>query len=173
MTGDIVVIQDADLEYDPSDYMPLLAALKTGSDAVYGSRVLGQIRATGWSLTPGKTETWRFTGSSLELVRPIVFQGTLIGTVDIRSDLKEIYDRLLRYAGIVALVLLIAYPAELHYAREFFIREPETLDWIDGFQIISYIVSASVVIWVMAQLKRPAAIRRSPEAGEEVSSSLR
>ena len=47
------------------------------------------------------------------------------------------------------------------------------LDWIDGFQIISYIVSASVVIWVMAQLKRPAAIRRSPEAGEEVSSSLR
>jgi dolichol-phosphate mannosyltransferase len=52
--GDYIWIQDADLEYDPSDYMPLLAALKTGSDAVYGSRVLGQIRASGWSLTPGK-----------------------------------------------------------------------------------------------------------------------
>ena len=48
-----------------------------------------------------------------------MFQGTLIGTVDIRSDLKEIYDRLLRYAGIVAIVLLISLPAALLFSAIF------------------------------------------------------
>jgi len=41
-TGDIVIIQDADLEYDPADYPGLLAPLLDGrADAVYGSRFLG------------------------------------------------------------------------------------------------------------------------------------
>lgn len=39
--GDAVIIQDADLEYDPADIPRLLAALsETGADAVYGSRNL-------------------------------------------------------------------------------------------------------------------------------------
>ncbi len=47
--GDYILVQDADLEYDPRDYLPILAALQTGADAIYGSRVLGQIRVSGWS----------------------------------------------------------------------------------------------------------------------------
>lgn len=41
-TGDFVVIQDADLEYDPEEYRYLLEPLLQGkADAVYGSRFMG------------------------------------------------------------------------------------------------------------------------------------
>ena len=40
-TGEFVIIQDADLEYDPDDYVPMLSALIGGKgDVVYGSRYL-------------------------------------------------------------------------------------------------------------------------------------
>ena len=45
-TGDIVIVQDGDLEYDPSDYQRILAPIVDGSaDVVYGSRFMSSVRA--------------------------------------------------------------------------------------------------------------------------------
>jgi len=70
-------------------------------------------------IAPGQTEAHRFSDNSLALTRSILFQGQFLGTVYIRSDLAGIYDRLLRYGGIVMIVLLISLPAALLFSTIF------------------------------------------------------
>ncbi len=73
-TGDLLIIQDADLEYDPQDYIPMMRALLdggAGADIVYGSRYLRRGRHENQSLAAylgGRSLSvvgWLFTGTFL------------------------------------------------------------------------------------------------------------
>lgn len=72
VTGDLVIIQDADLEYDPDDYPDLLAPFDKGRcDVVYGTR-----------LVRGKAQRvhlfWHYVGNKfLTTVTNILFNATL------------------------------------------------------------------------------------------------
>lgn len=69
-TGDLLIIQDADLEYDPQDYVPMVTALLDGrADIVYGSRYMRGGRH------PNQTWAAYLGGRSLSVVARI-FTGT-------------------------------------------------------------------------------------------------
>ena len=79
-TGDFLIIQDADLEYDPEDYLPMLEALLAGRGVVvYGSRYLKHPeRGRCYNLLTGRTigQSWPayLGGQSLSFVA-LVFTG--------------------------------------------------------------------------------------------------
>lgn len=70
-------------------------------------------------IPPTQPGSYRFTESELILIRVIEFQGKRIGTVEIHSDLGEIRAGLLRYAGIVAVVLVMSLMAALLFSSFF------------------------------------------------------
>jgi dolichol-phosphate mannosyltransferase len=73
-SGNYIMIQDADLEYDPEDYIPMLRALIEGKlDAVYGSRYMkypdrGRLVNFVSSKHPGQSLTAYAGGQSLSLI---------------------------------------------------------------------------------------------------------
>ena len=75
-TGDYLIIQDADLEYDPQDYRPMMQALLSGeADVVYGSRYMGRGMHQGQSLAA------YLGGRSLSLVGYLATRRWLTDTV--------------------------------------------------------------------------------------------
>jgi glycosyltransferase involved in cell wall biosynthesis len=147
VTGDLVLIQEADLEYDPEDWPRLLAPVLRGkARVVYGSRFTGERR---------NMLFWHWVGNRfLSLVTNVLYNTTLsdmetcyklfdrrlLGNIRLRSDRfgfePEVTAKVLRSGERI-------YEVPISYAG----REPEEgkkITWRDGIEALWILVRCRV-----------------------------
>jgi glycosyltransferase involved in cell wall biosynthesis len=94
-TGELLIIQDADLEYAPADYVPMLQAMLDGrGDVVYGSRYFGRGRHPNQSMAAylggrslslaGWLATGRFLTDTVTAYK--LFRRTDLASLDLRTS---------------------------------------------------------------------------------------
>jgi glycosyltransferase involved in cell wall biosynthesis len=149
--GDIVVIQDADLEYDPKDLPRLLGPLLDDvADAVYGTRLRGG--------EPQRAHLfWHYAGNRfLSLMTNVLFNTTIsdmeVGYKAFRGDLirsirlvsddfrfePEVTAKVLRVPGARLYEVPISY-----YGRTF--AEGKKITWRDGIKAVGALIRFRIV----------------------------
>lgn len=141
ITGDIMVIQDADLEYDPVDYHELIQLIIDGrADVVYGSRLTGakpsrSFMFTHWLGNKVLTLTTNILyGATLTDMETCykAFNTSFLQGIEIKSDRfdfePEITAKVLKkHARLYELPIS-------YYGREY--SEGKKITWVDGIHAI-------------------------------------
>ncbi len=148
--GDIVLIQDADMEYDPADYASLLEPLISGkADVVYGSRFRGEVTRVlyFWHFMGNRFLTFlsnMFTNLNLTDMETCykAFKGNIIRNMVLVSNRfgiePEMTAKIAKLKGIRIYEVPISY-----FGRTY--DEGKKINWKDGFSAIWSIIKFNLL----------------------------